>query len=109
MTDGSTNLPHWQQPQLQACVPSCVQAASPPLSSPDVKGSATHIEHQHRVAVGAAVDAVGQRRRHRLLQQLHRGDARLLRRRVRRALLRLLEVGGHGDHLRPRGGKRGEV
>jgi hypothetical protein len=43
------------------------------------------------------VDAVGQRRRHRLLQQVHGGDARRHRRAVRGALLALRKVGGHGD------------
>lgn len=43
------------------------------------------------------------------LQQLHGGDARLLRRVVRRPLLRLVEVRGHSHHLQGVGARMGGV
>lgn len=80
---------------------------SPNSRLPDIKCAAANIKHQHGVAVCAAVDAVGQRRRHRLLQQLHLAKARLPRSGVRGALLLLLEVRWHGDHLPGRRGGSG--
>ena len=83
--------------------------AHPPAHSPDVKGAAPHVKHKHRVAVGAAVYAVGKSRRHRLLQQLHLAQARLLRRRVGGRQLGLAEVGRHGDDLQPASQPAGSV
>ena len=79
------------------------------LQDRDVERAAAEIEHREH-ALGCLVEPVGQRRRGRLVEQaqdLQAGEAAGV---ARRLALRVVEVGGHGDHraverlaeLRPR-------